>query len=80
MSAIHHPPLVDGDRRRIIARKPLLNRHPMALVTTKDGVRISYKGLGTESASRSSIHHGWPLCADDWDTQMPAFAAQGDIA
>src|SRR5882757_9952106 len=50
---------------------------PMASVTTKDGVRIFYKDWGSKSAQPIVFHHGWPLCADDWDTQMLHFAAKG---
>src|SRR6267378_6079400 len=50
---------------------------PMASVTTKDGVRIFYKDWGSKSAQPIVFHHGWPLCADDWDTQMLHFAGKG---
>ena len=50
---------------------------PMASVTTKDGVRIFYKDWGPKSAQPIVFHHGWPLCADDWDTQMLYFAGKG---
>ena len=50
---------------------------PMASVTTKDGVRIFYKDWGPKSAQPIVFHHGWPLCADDWDTQMLYFASKG---
>jgi len=50
---------------------------PMTSVTTKDGVRIFYKDWGPKSAQPIVFHHGWPLCADDWDTQMLYFAAKG---
>jgi non-heme chloroperoxidase len=47
----------------------------MAMVTTKDGTEIYYKDWGTGQAL--FFHHGWPLSADDWDTQMMFFLAQG---
>ncbi len=47
----------------------------MAMVTTKDGTEIYYKDWGTGQALL--FHHGWPLSADDWDTQMMFFLAQG---
>lgn len=50
---------------------------PMASVTTKDGVRIFYKDWGPKSAQPIVFHHGWPLCADDWDTQMLHFVGKG---
>ena len=50
---------------------------PTTSVTTKDGVRIFYKDWGPKSARPIVFHHGWPLCADDWDTQMLYFAGKG---
>jgi non-heme chloroperoxidase len=50
---------------------------PMTSVTTKDGVRIFYKDWGPKSAQPIVFHHGWPLCADDWDTQMLHFVGKG---
>lgn len=50
---------------------------PTASVTTKDGVRIFYKDWGPKSAQPIVFHHGWPLCADDWDTQMLHFLGKG---
>lgn len=47
----------------------------MATVTTKDGTEIYYKDWGTGQAL--FFHHGWPLSADDWDTQMMFFLAKG---
>jgi non-heme chloroperoxidase len=43
--------------------------------TTKDGTEIFYKDWGT--GQPIMFHHGWPLSADDWDTQMLFFLAQG---
>jgi non-heme chloroperoxidase len=40
----------------------------MSSITTKDGVEIFYKDWGRGQAIVWS--HGWPLSADDWDTQM----------
>src|SRR5580704_13777608 len=40
----------------------------MDTITTKDGVTIFYKDWGTGQPIVFS--HGWPLTADDWDTQM----------
>ncbi|MCS4061588.1 alpha/beta fold hydrolase [Pseudomonas putida] len=49
----------------------------MSHVTTKDGVQIFYKDWGPRDAPVIHFHHGWPLSADDWDTQMLFFLAQG---
>jgi non-heme chloroperoxidase len=47
----------------------------MPHVETRDGVQIFYKDWG---AGRPIVfHHGWPLSADDWDTQMLFFAQRG---
>ena len=47
----------------------------MPTITTKDGTEIFYKDWGTGPAL--FFHHGWPLSADDWDTQMMFFLEQG---
>lgn len=49
----------------------------MSYVTTKDGVEIFYKVWGPNNAPPLVFHHGWPLSADDWDTQMLYFVDQG---
>ena len=49
----------------------------MAFVTTQDGTEIYYKDWGPKTAQPIVFHHGWPLSADDWDTQMLFFLAQG---
>jgi non-heme chloroperoxidase len=49
----------------------------MGYVTTTDGVQIFYKDWGPRDAPVIHFHHGWPLSADDWDTQMLFFLAQG---
>ncbi|AXB80413.1 alpha/beta fold hydrolase [Novosphingobium sp. P6W] len=49
----------------------------MAFFTTKDGVQIFYKDWGPKEAQPIVFHHGWPLSADDWDTQMLYFLAHG---
>lgn len=49
----------------------------MAFVTTKDGIEIFYKDWGSKDAQPIMFHHGWPLSADDWDTQMLFFLANG---
>jgi len=47
----------------------------MPAITTKDGVQIFYKDWGTGQPMVFS--HGWPLTADDWDTQMLYFGQRG---
>ena len=47
----------------------------MAFVTTKDGTEIYYKDWG--KGQPLFFHHGWPLSADDWDTQMMFFLQHG---
>src|SRR5271163_4700870 len=47
----------------------------MDTVATKDGVTIFYKDWGTGQPIVFS--HGWPLTADDWDSQMTFFLARG---
>ncbi|WP_143957905.1 alpha/beta fold hydrolase [Rhodoligotrophos appendicifer] len=49
----------------------------MPMVTTKDGVDIYYKDWGSKTAQPIMFHHGWPLSADDWDTQMLYFLGKG---
>ena len=46
-------------------------------VKTSDGTEIYYKDWGPKSAQPIMFHHGWPLSADDWDTQMLFFLANG---
>ncbi len=47
----------------------------MGTITTSDGVEIFYKDWG--SGQPIVFSHGWPLSADDWDTQMMFFLNQG---
>lgn len=47
----------------------------MPYVTTKDGTQIFYKDWG--QGQPVMFHHGWPLSADDWDTQMLFFLRHG---
>ena len=47
----------------------------MPTITTTDGVEIFYKDWGTGQPIVFS--HGWPLSADDWDTQLLFFLSQG---
>jgi non-heme chloroperoxidase len=47
----------------------------MSFVTAKDGTQIYYKDWG--SGHPIVFSHGWPLCGDDWDTQMMYFLIRG---
>ena len=49
----------------------------MSTITTKDGIEIFYKDWGPKDAQPIVFHHGWPLSADDWDTQMLFFLDKG---
>ena len=54
---------------------PNRGKHSMDTITTKDGVSIYYKDWG--AGQPIVFSHGWPLSADDWDTQMMFFLNQG---
>ena len=45
--------------------------------TIDDGTEIFYKDWGPRDAQPIAFHHGWPLSADDWDSQMLFFLAEG---
>ena len=47
----------------------------MGTITVKDGTTIYYKDWGKGPVVTFS--HGWPLSADDWDTQMLFFLKHG---
>jgi non-heme chloroperoxidase len=47
----------------------------MSKITVKDGTEIYYKDWG--SGQPIVFSHGWPLSADDWDTQMIFFLNHG---
>jgi non-heme chloroperoxidase len=47
----------------------------MSTITTKDGTQIYYKDWG--EGQPIVFSHGWPLSADDWDTQMMFFVNHG---
>jgi non-heme chloroperoxidase len=49
----------------------------MPEITTSDGTKIFYKDWGLKNAQPIVFHHGWPLSADDWDTQMLFFLNEG---
>jgi non-heme chloroperoxidase len=46
----------------------------MSTIRTKDGTDIFYKDWGPRDGMPIVFHHGWPLSADDWDTQLLFFA------
>ncbi len=47
----------------------------MPTITTKDGTTIFFKDWG--AGQPVVFHHGWPLSADDWDSQMMFFLERG---
>ena len=47
----------------------------MGTITTTDGTEMFYKDWG--SGQPIVFSHGWPLSADDWDTQMLFFLQHG---
>lgn len=49
----------------------------MPSVTTSDGTGLFYKDWGPKDAQPVMFHHGWPLSADDWDSQMLFFLSHG---
>src|SRR6187397_3081111 len=49
----------------------------MNTISTQDGVTIYFKDWGPRDAQPVVFHHGWPLSADDWDTQMMFFLEHG---
>jgi non-heme chloroperoxidase len=49
----------------------------MPFITTTDGSEIFYKDWGPKDAQPVVFHHGWPLSADDWDSQMMFFLGKG---
>jgi non-heme chloroperoxidase len=63
-----------------IAGQPATSRKAtktMDVIKTSDGTEIFYKDWGPKDAQPIVFHHGWPLSADDWDTQMIFFLSHG---
>jgi non-heme chloroperoxidase len=56
---------------------PRAGEKTMATIKTADGTEIFYKDWGPKNATPIMFHHGWPLTADDWDTQMMFFLLKG---
>src|SRR3954452_9696633 len=56
-------------------QRPDQRRQHMPTITTTDGTEIFYKDWG--SGQPIVFSHGWPLSADDWDTQMLFFLQHG---
>jgi non-heme chloroperoxidase len=49
----------------------------MATIAASDGATLFYKDWGAKDAQPVMFHHGWPLSADDWDSQMLFFWSHG---
>ncbi|WP_221583625.1 alpha/beta fold hydrolase [Microbacterium sp. G2-8] len=49
----------------------------MTFVITDDGTEIYVRDWGPRDAQPIMFHHGWPLSADDWDSQMLYFLGKG---
>jgi non-heme chloroperoxidase len=49
----------------------------MSTFTTRDGVTIYYKDWGPATGRPVVLSHGWPLCADSWESQAFHLAANG---
>ncbi len=50
----------------------------MPTITTGDGTEIFFKDWG--AGQPIVFSHGWPLSADDWDTQMLFFLHHGSAS
>ncbi len=49
----------------------------MTFFTLTDGTELYYKDWGPRDGKPVVFHHGWPLSADDWDSQLLFFANKG---
>jgi len=45
--------------------------------TTRDGTTLYYKDWGPQDGPVVAFSHGWPLCADAWDSQMFFLGSHG---
>jgi len=76
-SVVNSPTLAASSIAGVAPDKPTqpTGAKTMSFITTKDGTEIYYKDWGT--GQPIVFHHGWPLSADDWDTQMLFFLEHG---
>jgi len=49
----------------------------MPTFTTRDGVDIYFKDWGPRDGAIVVLSHGWPLCADSWESQAFHLASNG---
>jgi len=68
-------PSIASAQSDILSPTHMLGDSTMSFVTVKDGTQIYYKDWG--SGRPIVFSHGWPLSADDWDTQMMFFLERG---
>ena len=65
-----------GLQARYLHQQKKLHQHTkMSTIKTNDGTEIYYKDWG--EGQPIVFSHGWPLSADDWDTQMLFFLSNG---
>src|SRR3989454_3310927 len=74
-AAIPAAPLTADAQARATAPARTQGARSVNTITTKDGVEIFYKDWG--KGQPIVFSHGWPLSADDWDTQMLFFLKHG---
>jgi non-heme chloroperoxidase len=65
----------DRQKNKFVLRIQCVTIARMSTITTKDDVEIFYKDWG--KGQPIVFSHGWPLSADDWDTQMLFFLGKG---
>ncbi len=51
--------------------------HPRRSFRVGTALEIFYKDWGPKDGQTGIFHHGWPLSADDWDTQVLYFVGKG---
>jgi non-heme chloroperoxidase len=56
---------------------PYAGDKTMGTFKVADGTEIFFKDWGAKTAPVIWFHHGWPLSADDWDSQMMFFLMKG---